>query len=71
MATISIKCRFCNNSIEVTRTPEIPEDVTSLECNFCPRCEDEAHEDYVEGYCYDPLPASVDPNQPSIFAYPF
>lgn len=50
MKTIKIICEHCNQVFEVRCTSEIPNDVKSLGCNWCPACEDEADEYYHEWY---------------------
>lgn len=47
--TIKITCN-CELSHDVRRTNEIPKDVISLGCNWCPACEDTAQEPYEEWY---------------------
>lgn len=68
MARIKIFCKTCNKDYQVYRTEEIPEDVTSLVCNWCPTCEDSAREEYLEEYRYlDAADEVKDPNQQSLF----
>lgn len=61
---IPITCRACKFQFSVSRTEEIPEEVTQLECNWCPECEDENCHDYWEEYYLTiPVPEPEDPNQ--------
>lgn len=46
MAEINITCEQCGVTSTVKRTDEIPDDVVSLGCNWCPLCD--AYEDYYE-----------------------
>lgn len=46
MAEINITCEQCGVTSTVKRTDEIPDDVVSLGCNWCPLCD--AYEDYHE-----------------------
>lgn len=48
--TIKIICACCGKTHEVKRTPEIPSNVISLGCNWCPECEDNAGDYYQEWY---------------------
>ncbi len=50
MALIKITCNNCKKSYKVSRTPELPGDVTSIECNYCPDCEHEMDDEYKEEY---------------------
>lgn len=63
MVKISIHCEGCNKKRNVDRTPEIPDDVTSLKCNWCPECEHTATDYFYEWYCYDFIPEPENPNQ--------
>jgi len=63
MSTIVIECDGCGLKHGVDRTSEIPDDVTSLRCNWCPECEDSADDYYTESYVYTPIIEPVDPNQ--------
>lgn len=67
MADINIKCKSCNKEFSVLRTPEIPDNVTSLVCNWCPTCEDTAKDYYMEEYRYLEVDEIKDPNQQSLF----
>jgi hypothetical protein len=49
MTTIKINCD-CGKVHEVTRTNEIPSNVISMGCNWCPICEDTAQDYYTEWY---------------------
>lgn len=53
MKTIKIICDKCNKTFEVERTSEIPDDVISLGCNWCPACEVTADDYYDEWYNYE------------------
>jgi len=64
--TIEIECSGCGLKHGVNRTSEIPEDVTSLRCNWCTECEDDANDYYNETYVYTPIIEPVDPNQLSL-----
>lgn len=59
---ILIKCKGCKSEFYVKRTGEIPEDATSMNCNWCPACEDDADDYYHETYNYDDK-EDPDPNQ--------
>lgn len=50
MITINITCEGCDKTHKVRRTPEIPDHVVSMGCNWCPVCEDKAEEHYEEWY---------------------
>lgn len=51
MAKINITCEGCSTTTHsVDRTPEIPKDVISMGCNWCPKCEDKADDYYDEWY---------------------
>jgi hypothetical protein len=63
MARIKIYCKGCKTESEVDRTEEIPDDVISLNCNWCPLCEDEANDYYMEDYNYIEINEVKDPNQ--------
>lgn len=52
MSRIKITCEHCNRTFEVNRTSDIPDDVESLGCNWCPACESEAEEYWDEWYNY-------------------
>jgi ssDNA-binding Zn-finger/Zn-ribbon topoisomerase 1 len=71
MTRINITCETCGKVHNVIRTSEIPDNVTSLGCNWCPDCEDRAEGYYEEWYNYDeggnnPTP-DPDPNQMNLF----
>jgi len=65
MNKILIYCIGCKKSYNVNRENEIPNNVISLECNWCPSCEDSAEDDYEEKYIYEPKEdvINVAPNQ--------
>lgn len=63
MSKIKIYCEGCKTEHDTERTSEIPEDVTSLVCNWCPICEDKATEEYMEGYRYLEVDEIKDENQ--------
>lgn len=67
MAKIKIHCNGCGSDFETNRTEEIPEDATSLVCNWCPDCEDKATDYYKEEYIYLEIDEIKDPNQQSLF----
>lgn len=50
MKTINITCDTCHLTIEVVRTSGIPDNVISMGCNWCPKCEDKADDYYREWY---------------------
>ena len=50
---IIIHCQGCNKSHNVRRTDEIPSNVISMSCNWCPDCEDKAEDWYQEWYNYN------------------
>ena len=58
--SISIYCTQCKEDHLVSRTEEIPEEVVSLKCNWCPGCD--AFEDYNEEYVYEEKEI-INPNQ--------
>ncbi len=67
MNTIKITCETCGKIHEVRRTNEIPNNVISLGCNWCPDCESKADAYYEEWYNYqdeadDIIPDSEIPN---------
>ena len=49
---IKIECQNCERVHKVYRTEEIPREVKSLKCNFCPSCQDEMTDNYKEEYVY-------------------
>ena len=49
---INIHCSICKRVFEVERTSDIPDNVDSLVCNWCPNCSGKANEDYREWYRY-------------------
>lgn len=67
MSKIKIHCEGCMRDLEVDRTYEIPEEVTSLVCNWCPFCENTARDNYREQYRYLKIDEVADPNQQSLF----
>lgn len=60
---ITIKCTGCSREHDVSRTSELPYNVTSLVCNWCPICEDSATEDYMEEYRTLEVEDKLDENQ--------
>lgn len=64
---IKIHCQGCQDDFQTQRTEEIPDDVTSLICNWCPRCEDTAKDYYKEEYRYFEVDETIDKNQLSLF----
>lgn len=60
--SITILCTSCNEEHLVRRTNEIPAEVVSLKCNWCPGCEN-PDEDYCETYVYEEKPEEEDPDQ--------
>ncbi len=67
MSNIKIHCQGCIKDFEVIRTEEIPDDVTSLICNWCPSCQDTAKDYYKEEYRYFKVEDKKDINQQSLF----
>lgn len=67
MSNIKIHCQGCVRDFDVVRTPEIPDNATSLICNWCPMCEDTANDYYKEEYRYFEIEDSNDPNQQALF----
>lgn len=67
MSKINIHCEGCMRDLEIDRTEEIPEDATSLVCNWCLFCEDTAKDYYKEEYKYFKIEDIKDPNQQSLF----
>jgi len=67
MRVIVVECENCGLKHGVNRTVEIPDDVTSLLCNWCPECEDDATDYYNEKYVYTPIVEPIDPNQLNLF----
>lgn len=47
---INITCDHCSKTHSVRRTPEIPNHVVSMGCNWCPNCEGEVDDYYEEWY---------------------
>lgn len=66
MAKINITCDTCKITHSVTRTNEIPEDVTELFSNWCPSCTEEPDDYIEERYGYKPIEI-VNPNQIELF----
>jgi len=50
MTTINITCDGCGMTHTVRRTPEIPDWVISMGCNWCPNKDCIPDEDYEEWY---------------------
>jgi len=53
METIKITCQTCHSLHEVNKTKEIPKKAISMNCNWCPNCEDRAKDYYKESFNYD------------------
>ena len=68
MADIKIECDNCGTILTVKRTLEIPDNVKSLGCNWCPLCEGDQDEVYVEWHneFYVDEKEIDDPNQTEI-----
>lgn len=47
---INITCDTCHTTHSVDRTKEIPKNIISMGCNWCPLCEDRAEDYYEEWY---------------------
>ncbi len=69
MAKINVHCDTCKKMHTVDRTEEIPDEVVALKCNWCPGCEDQAQDYYMEDYLtYEPFhPDLIPPNQLNLF----
>lgn len=66
MDKINCKCNGCGKIHSVDRTEEIPEDVVSLVCNWCPICDDTAKDYYMEEYRYYEVEEKKDINQQAL-----
>jgi len=66
MDAINIKCQGCGKTHQVSRTKEIPNEATSMWCNWCPEC-DNIDEDYLEGYNFDTPKEQTPQNQLQLF----
>jgi hypothetical protein len=66
-ATIKLTCETCGIVHELDKTPEIPEHVNSMRCNWCVACEDTAESDYDEWYDVAEEKPFIDPKQLSLF----
>jgi hypothetical protein len=53
MKKINITCDTCHITHSVNRTKEIPDNVISMGCNWCPNCEEKAQDYYEEWYNYN------------------
>lgn len=75
MIEIKINCEGCGRVHNVYRTPEIPDNVISLGCNWCPVCEDTAEDHYKEWYNYNEGENGEEvpelPNNPNQLVMPF
>lgn len=72
MSRINITCETCGLVHDVRRTPEIPKNVFSMGCNWCPVCEDRAEDYYEEWYNYNDdgenkVTPEPDPRQTNLF----
>jgi hypothetical protein len=70
MTNITLHCETCHTAHELPKTPEIPEHIFVLHCNWCPKCEDQAQDYYEEwwddnddGNNGNPVPQPVPDNQ--------
>lgn len=68
MTRIKLTCQTCGLVHELPKTPEIPEHVFAMKCNWCPACEDRAEGYYNEWYDDDEndpdnIPVPVGDNQ--------
>ena len=48
-----LTCVNCKNTIEATINENMPKEAVSLECNYCPNCEQVINDDYWEEWCVD------------------
>lgn len=68
MITILLKCDFCKREYDIDRDRDVPERATSISCNWCPKCEENAKEYYEEKYNFDDPPDyGNNPNQIELF----
>jgi len=65
---IKMHCQGCKTTHIVYIDINAPEGVTSMSCNWCPLCEDDADNYFEEWYNYsEPEPEINDPNQLTLF----
>lgn len=67
MEKINLTCETCKTVHVVSKTKEIPATATEMHCNWCPKCEDSATEDYNEWFTEAVEKPFIDPAQLSIF----
>lgn len=53
MKQITLNCESCQKVWHLDKTPEIPEHVFLMKCNWCPNCEDTAEDYYNEWWDED------------------
>ncbi len=67
MKQIKLTCENCNEVWDLIKTPELPEHVFFMRCNWCPKCEDTATDYYEEWWDEnengDNVPTPVPDNQ--------
>lgn len=51
---IIMTCKGCGEIHTLMRTPEIPDRIENMGCNWCPDCQDNAREDYREWHSRKP-----------------
>ena len=61
-----IKCKSCGMITDTFKDDFTPENAKGVLCNWCPSCEDSAH-DYYEEYFIDYVIEIEDPNQTKLF----
>ncbi len=65
---IKLLCECCRKVHDLPKTPEIPEDVTAMACNFCIECEDKMNNYYEEWLITESeLPPIENPDQLKLF----
>ena len=52
---ITMICQTCKVEYNLPRTPEIPDHIKRMKCNWCPACEDKANDEYKEWYAREPI----------------
>lgn len=53
MNNLKIKCQNCGTVHDVTRTADIPENVVSMGCNWCPNCMEGQSTYYQEWHIFE------------------
>ncbi len=70
MIELKLHCEGCGLTYDLKKTKEIPEHIHSMKCNWCPMCEESAHDDYEEWWDEEENVHEViinNPNQLNIF----